>query len=135
MRRSLLLFLNNPVNPLFALRRLTRGRRPGSLGSNLALQGNLAPAPGSGPPKHDRRCDEDGGIRPDDDTNDDREREIPQHCAAKEEQAQNRNQRDGAGKDGAAKRLIDAFVHDLFDRAFARWPDLHESGHKPRWCR
>src|SRR4029453_4875987 len=63
VRRSLLLLLNNPVNPLFALRRLTRGRRPGSLGSNLALQGNLARSPGSGPPKHDRRCDEDGGIR------------------------------------------------------------------------
>ena len=35
----------------------------------------------------------------------------------KEEQTENRDQRDGAGQDGPAERLIDALVHDLFDRA------------------
>src|SRR5205814_7941853 len=30
-----------------------------------------------------------------------------------------RNQRDRAGENGPAQRLVDAFIHDLFDRAFA----------------
>src|SRR5436305_15104738 len=85
-----------PLSPLGS--KLARGRRFGLFGNDFALESGFAPTAGAGPPKHNRRGDKDRGIGPDDYANDDREREIPQHGAAKEEQAQNRNQRDGAGK-------------------------------------
>ena len=99
--------------------RLARGCRLGLLGSDFALQAGFAPAAGAGPPQHDRRGNEDGRVGPDHDADDDREREITQDGAAEEEQTQNRDQRDGAGKDSPAQRLVDALVHDLFDRTFA----------------
>src|SRR5206468_3531826 len=69
------------------------------------------------PPEHDGRGNEDRRISPDHDADDDCQREVPQDCAAEQEQTQNRNQSDRARQNCAAQRLIDARVHDLFDRA------------------
>ena len=52
---------------------------------------------------------------PDNYANDDCQREIPQHRAAKEKQAQDRNERHSACKNGSAQRLVDARVHDFVD--------------------
>src|SRR5437773_7881666 len=99
--------------------KLARGRRLGLFGSDFALEAGFAPAAGAGPPQDNGRGDEDRGVGPDDYSDDDGQGEIAQDRAAEQEQTQNRDQRDGAGKDSPAQRLIDAFVHDLFDRTFA----------------
>src|SRR5205807_4894312 len=74
-------------------------------------------AAGARPPQDDRRSNEDRRVGADHDTDDDRQRKIAKHSTAKEEQTENWNQRDGAGQDRPAQRLVDARVHDLFDRA------------------
>ena len=99
--------------------KLARGRRLGLFGSDFALEAGFAPAASAGPPQDNRRGNENGGVGPDDYSDDDGQGEIAQDRAAEQEQTQNRDQRDGAGKDSPAQRLIDAFVHDLFDRTFA----------------
>src|SRR5260370_5208902 len=84
---------------------------------HFPTQSARALAPGASPPENDWRRDEDGGISSDYDPDDDREREIAQDSAAKQEQTENRDERDRAGQNGAAQRLIDAGVHNLFDSA------------------
>src|SRR6266700_8176613 len=99
--------------------KLARGRGLGLFGSDFALEAGFAPAAGASPPQDNGRGNEDGGVGPDGYPDDDSQGEIAQDRAAEQEQTQNRDQRDRAGKDRPAQRLIDAFVHDLFDRTFA----------------
>ena len=87
----------------------------GWLLSDLFSERTRAFTPCAGPPKHDRRGDKDRGIRSHHDAHDNRQREISQDGASKQEQTQNWNERDGASQNGAAQRLIDARIHDLFD--------------------
>ena len=93
------------------------GKRIGCCGffGDLAPQGRSAAAAGPRPPEHNRRGDKDGGVSADNYANNDGEREIPQHRAAKEKQAKNRDKRHRACKNRATQRLVDARVHNFLD--------------------
>src|SRR4030095_11781666 len=94
-----------------------RGKRIGRsrFFGDPAPQGGTTPAAGTRPPQHNRRGNKDGGVSTDNYANNDCQREIPQHRAAKEKQAKNRDKRHGTCKNGSAQRLVDARIHDFLD--------------------
>src|SRR4051794_26224403 len=100
----------------FTLTRHRWVRRRGLL-DDLLAQAARAAATCPGPPQNDRRSDKDRGVGSDDHADDNRERKVVQDRAAEKEQAEDRNERDRAGQEGPAQRLVDACVHDLFDTA------------------
>src|SRR6266481_4198975 len=94
-------------------KRVSRGR----FLSDFSPQCGGAAAAGTSPPKDDGRGDKDRGVSSDDYADNDGKGKVTQHRTAKEKQAHDRDERDCAGKDRAAERLVNAFVHDLLDRA------------------
>ena len=91
--------------------------RRGRFFSDFSPQRSGAAAAGASPPKDDGRGDKDRGVGSDYNADNNGKGKVTQHCAPEEKQAKNRDERHRAGKNCAAKCLIDTFVHDLLDRA------------------
>src|SRR5204863_4214774 len=76
---------NPRLNLPFLRSRLGCGRRLGLLRSDFALQARFAATTGAGPPQHNRGGNKDGGVSPDDNTDDNCEREVAQNRTAEKE--------------------------------------------------